>query len=63
MSRSQALRIAVESIQCEIRRLNIEANPVELVHADHGSAINAWRKREQLREAMIIVKGLMKGVI
>lgn len=52
MNRAQATKIAIQAIEAEIKRLAVNANLHDMMHADAPVCIEASRKRRELKEAI-----------
>jgi hypothetical protein len=56
MDYKKAVRIAVECIQAENQRLAVSANLHDIYQVENPTAVNASRRRKELREAVEILK-------
>lgn len=52
MNRPQATRIAIQAIEAELKRLAVNANLHDLLHADAPVCVNASARRRELRDAI-----------
>lgn len=55
MKKRKAIRLAIEAMKLEIRRLNVDANLHEMCGLDSPGAISASKKRAELREAIALL--------
>lgn len=56
MTRGKAIRVAIEAMQREIRRLSVDANLHEAYGLDSPTAVSASKKRAELRDAILILE-------
>ncbi len=56
MKRAHAIRIAIASIEREIKSIAVDANLHDLYKADYPHAIKASKRRTDLRAAIEILK-------
>ena len=52
MNRSRATQIAIQCIEAEIKRLAVNANLHDLMHADTPVCVKASERRKELRAAI-----------
>lgn len=57
MTQTQAFKIAIESMKREMKTIAVDANLYELFGVDNPSAVNAYHRREKLREAIKLLSG------
>lgn len=59
LSQAAALRLALDCIDSEIKRLNFDANCYERLHLGAGYyAERAYKKRQRLRDARQVLAGI-----
>lgn len=56
--RAASIQIGITAIEREIKTLNVEANLCDLYGADHTAAIQASKRRQELRNAAATLKVL-----
>lgn len=56
MNRARATALAIECIEREIKRLAVDANLHDLMHADYPAAVKASARRTELRAAIAALK-------
>lgn len=52
MQRAQATRIAIQAIEAEIKRVAVNANLHDLMHADTPTCVKASARRRELHDAI-----------
>lgn len=57
MTYQQALKVAMDCVAFEIRRLTVDANLYDIYGADYPHAIQASKKRVALKQALDILRG------
>ncbi len=56
MNAHRATSIAIQCIEAEIKRLAVNANLHEMMHADAPVCVEASKRRKELREAIAALK-------
>ncbi len=56
MTNATAIKLAIQALEKEIRRLSVNANLHDMCHADAPVCVEASRKRKELREAVATLK-------
>lgn len=56
MKQSQAITIAIKCIEAQIKRLAVNANLADLMHADAPVCVEASRRRKELRAAIAALR-------
>lgn len=56
MTRDKAIKLAIEAIEGEIKRLNVDANLYQLADARYPAAIRAFKRRNDLHQAIDVLK-------
>lgn len=56
MNQHRAITLAVQCIEAEIKRLAVNANLHDMMHADAPACVEASRKRKELRDAIEALK-------
>lgn len=60
MEHKKAVKIAVQAMKKEMRTIAFDANTHEKFGNDHPSAVNAFKRRAELREAIEALTGQPK---
>jgi hypothetical protein len=56
-----AYRTAIDSMEKEVKTLNMDANLHELMGADYPKAVNASKRRHKLNEAIWTLQDELEG--
>jgi hypothetical protein len=56
MKLKEAVRLAIESIEAEIKTLNFDANVHDQLGADYAAAVKASARRKKLREVIEVLR-------